>query len=64
MDWLARYVCHNIRVCLLLGGLGVFIEEGPDRDDLSAKLNEKNFIPVWMEPELVTNYIFVFLNFI
>eukprot|EP00210_Caulerpa_lentillifera_P001463 g1404.t1 len=49
---------RGVQHCLTkwIGWPGVFIEEGPDRDDLSAKLKEKNFIPVWLDSDLISGF--------
>ena len=40
-----------------IGWPGVFVEEGPDRARLSVKLAELNFIPVWLDQDIVLYHI-------
>ena len=37
-----------------IGWPGVYVEEGPDRDNLTAKLDKQGFIPVWLDEDIVS----------
>jgi len=39
-----------------IGWPGVYVKEGPDRDKLTAKLDAKGFIPVWLDQDIVTDF--------
>ena len=40
-----------------IGWPGVFVDKGPSRDRLSNKLAKLNFVPVWLDQEIVSHHI-------
>lgn len=47
-----------------IGWPGVYVEEGPDRDALTAALAKEHYIPVYIDPKTVSlslqNFCFTF----
>ena len=35
------------------GGAGVYVDEGPDRDALTAALSREHYVPVYLDPKTV-----------
>ena len=50
----ARMVKHTLRYpSMYPDAVGVYVEEGPDRDALTAALAKENYLPVYLDPRTV-----------
>lgn len=41
---------------MCLGTIGVYVEEGPDRDALTEALARENYLPVYLDPRTVCTH--------